>query len=422
EVFMLAVIPDHELKKYDAEIFTFNDHAFRYCHDDKDQEWFCASDICHYLGYEDAATKLIECGVNNRKRLFVLSGQALPCISKADFMEVLERSNTEQAVELFLGMCGQDLPISFDQSEQPQTGNRLSKDSNKVVKSHELHLKDSVMNNLNLGAFEAKEIEADMLEDGSTLSVDSLIVPKQVVINGKEDWVIDAKELYSFLNPASPYSAWIRYLIRAYGYQENIDFVGSPSEDLYLSLPVAREICMTEPKQAGRQARFYIVAFQNKHRNDQVEAIEEKSSSDDSSVSSKSPSGSENTLEEKQSSEGFEASQQGNKENEVNQVNEETEVEDASSAEEETSEEYLDLVEASKDLGVGIQFLYQYLDDIGWLIPGTDEPRIWAVHQGWMVYDIEQADGGSTPGLLTSEGFDVLENKLVKLGIITLVP
>lgn len=78
---------------------------------------------------------------------------------------------------------------------------------------------------------------------------------------------VDARELHTYLDVATPFRDWIHRRIETYGFLEGDDFHaelreslgGRPAREYALSLAMAKELCMVERGEKGRQARTYFL-------------------------------------------------------------------------------------------------------------------------------------------------------------------
>ena len=94
------------------------------------------------------------------------------------------------------------------------------------------------------------------------------LVPQ--VIHGVQQETVDARELHAFLEVGRFFANWINGRIAEYDFVENQDFIiiarsGNNSKrgpkfiDYYLTLSMAKELCMVERNERGRQARLYFI-------------------------------------------------------------------------------------------------------------------------------------------------------------------
>ncbi len=81
--------------------------------------------------------------------------------------------------------------------------------------------------------------------------------------------LVSARELYEFLEPKSRYNDWFDRMCE-YGFNENIDFYsekskssgGRPAINHQLSIEMAKEICMLQRNEKGKQARQYFIQLE----------------------------------------------------------------------------------------------------------------------------------------------------------------
>lgn len=82
--------------------------------------------------------------------------------------------------------------------------------------------------------------------------------------------LVSARELYEFLEPKSRYNDWFNNM-KKYGFIENIDFFtltknlvsGGRENDHQLSIEMAKEICMLQRNEKGKQARQYFIQLES---------------------------------------------------------------------------------------------------------------------------------------------------------------
>lgn len=80
---------------------------------------------------------------------------------------------------------------------------------------------------------------------------------------------VSGRELHDFLEVKSKYADWFKNM-SAYGFTENIDYVslsknlenGGRSIDHQLTIPMAKELCMIQRNERGKQARQYFLAVE----------------------------------------------------------------------------------------------------------------------------------------------------------------
>ena len=86
---------------------------------------------------------------------------------------------------------------------------------------------------------------------------------------------VDGRELHQFIESRQEFSNWIKNRIRDYNFQENRDFVrltdlssegrgGQNRIEYALSLNMAKELCMVEKNEKGKQAREYFIEMEER--------------------------------------------------------------------------------------------------------------------------------------------------------------
>ena len=76
----------------------------------------------------------------------------------------------------------------------------------------------------------------------------------------------DARELHAFLNSEQQYADWIKNRITQYGFIENQDYIVKttytgrrPRKEYFVTLDMAKELCMVENNDKGKEARQYFI-------------------------------------------------------------------------------------------------------------------------------------------------------------------
>lgn len=85
---------------------------------------------------------------------------------------------------------------------------------------------------------------------------------------------VDARQLHRFLSNRDDFSKWIRDRIAQYGFWLDEDYQtfrenprkGRPRIDYILTLDMAKELCMVERNDRGKQARQYFIECEKKFR------------------------------------------------------------------------------------------------------------------------------------------------------------
>lgn len=98
-----------------------------------------------------------------------------------------------------------------------------------------------------------------------------LIALNTVEFDGSEQQTVNARELHEFLEVGKDFSTWLKDRIEKYDFIENVDYVrfspesgktpygGRPSVEYHISLSMAKELCMVERNEKGKQARQYFI-------------------------------------------------------------------------------------------------------------------------------------------------------------------
>lgn len=76
----------------------------------------------------------------------------------------------------------------------------------------------------------------------------------------------DARELHAFLNSEQEFANWVKNRITQYGFIENQDYIiqiaytkGRPRKEYFITLNMAKELCMVENNAKGKEARQYFI-------------------------------------------------------------------------------------------------------------------------------------------------------------------
>ena len=86
--------------------------------------------------------------------------------------------------------------------------------------------------------------------------------------NNEKVNTVNARELHEQLQVVSDFRNWIKNRIKKYGFVENQDFVtfgknlpklGRPQVDYFITIDMAKELCMVENNEQGRIARQYFI-------------------------------------------------------------------------------------------------------------------------------------------------------------------
>lgn len=86
-------------------------------------------------------------------------------------------------------------------------------------------------------------------------------------ISGAATQTVNARELHSFLEVQTAFKDWITRRIADYGFTEGQDFCsflsesqgGRPAKEYAVCIDMAKELCMVERNEKGKQARRYFI-------------------------------------------------------------------------------------------------------------------------------------------------------------------
>ncbi|MGJ0148686.1 antA/AntB antirepressor family protein [Campylobacter lari] len=98
---------------------------------------------------------------------------------------------------------------------------------------------------------------------------------------GAETNSANAREIFYFLNSEQEYANWIKNRISHYDFIENQDYIieliytkGRPRKEYYVTLDMAKELCMVENNEKGRQARRYFIECEKRLKNLEKEQMQ----------------------------------------------------------------------------------------------------------------------------------------------------
>ncbi len=108
--------------------------------------------------------------------------------------------------------------------------------------------------------------------------VEEDIVP--IYENKQGERLIDARELHGALQSKRQFANWIKQRIEHYKFKENQDFftfnkfvkrdqndnLGNKSKEYYITIDMAKELCMIENNEIGRKIRKYFIEIEKRYR------------------------------------------------------------------------------------------------------------------------------------------------------------
>ena len=96
--------------------------------------------------------------------------------------------------------------------------------------------------------------------------------------NKKGERLINARELHRVLENKRKFADWVKQRIEQYGFIENIEFIcfykfvkanryGNKNlKEYYLSINMAKELCMVENNEIGKRLRKYFIEVEKRYR------------------------------------------------------------------------------------------------------------------------------------------------------------
>lgn len=93
------------------------------------------------------------------------------------------------------------------------------------------------------------------------------------VLAGEQQSLVNARDLHSVLESGQEFTAWIKNRIEKYGFIEGDEFLinlsktsgifgGRSKTEYHLSVDMAKELCLVEANDKGRQARKYFIEME----------------------------------------------------------------------------------------------------------------------------------------------------------------
>lgn len=100
-----------------------------------------------------------------------------------------------------------------------------------------------------------------------------------IMVNKKGEQVVSGRILYDFLQIKTKYNDWFRHMCE-YGFERNVDYIlvtqkkvtNNPKnpitkiQDHILTLDMAKELCMIQRSDIGRQARRYFIEIEKAYK------------------------------------------------------------------------------------------------------------------------------------------------------------
>ncbi|EHU3871300.1 antA/AntB antirepressor family protein, partial [Campylobacter coli] len=91
----------------------------------------------------------------------------------------------------------------------------------------------------------------------------------------------NVENLFCYLEANSKFADWIKNRINQYDFIENQDYIikevftgRRPRKEYYVTLDMAKELCMVENNEKGRQARRYFIECEKRLKNLEAEQMQ----------------------------------------------------------------------------------------------------------------------------------------------------
>ena len=238
-------------------------------------------------------------------------------------------------------------------------------------------------------------------------------------VGGEQIKTVNGRDLHAFLGNKDRYTTWIQDRITQFGFVENQDYVtfsessekGRPRKEFALTIGMAKELCMVERNEKGKEARQYFI---------QCEKIAKEKT-----ASALLPDFTNPAIAARAWAEQYEHRLAAEKECSrlvltVEEQKPKVEYADAIIA----AKDHYPIREAAKILGYKPSMMKDYLRKAGWLYSTKDVPMQSQIVNGHMVLrtaNFTRSDG--TPETkayahITNKGLFSLYRKMVKDGVI----
>ena len=209
-----------------------------------------------------------------------------------------------------------------------------------------------------------------------------LIPLKNQELNGEPVNTVDARELHNFLGVKSDFRNWIKNRINDFGFVENQDFLsfgknlpkpngGRPSTEYYLSIGMAKELCMVERTEKGKEARLYFIECEKIAKEKKSLSLPNFTNPAEAARAWAVEFEQRQAAEQKANILALEAKVNAPKVAYVDQIT--------------ASSEHLTITEAAKLIGFPPRSLKDYMRQIGWLYATKDTPKQSEILNGRLV-------------------------------------
>lgn len=104
--------------------------------------------------------------------------------------------------------------------------------------------------------------------------MNSLIQITQTRLNGSEINSVNARDIHSYLEVKTAFTTWFNRTVEKYDFIPGDDFIsylkesngGRPQQEHIVSLDMAKELCLVEPNEKGKETRKYFINFEKQYQ------------------------------------------------------------------------------------------------------------------------------------------------------------
>lgn len=99
--------------------------------------------------------------------------------------------------------------------------------------------------------------------------MDELIPINKATIGSEQVTAVNARDLHEFLGVGKKFASWFEERVEGFGFVEGVDYAvfpdfgkksgGRPRKEYAITISMAKELCMVERNEKGKQARLYFI-------------------------------------------------------------------------------------------------------------------------------------------------------------------
>lgn len=209
------------------------------------------------------------------------------------------------------------------------------------------------------------------------------LIPLQTQeLNGEPVTTVDARDLHAFLKVKSRFNDWINHRIRDFKFVENVDFVsftkkvkkptgGRPAIEIHVTIEMAKQLCMIERTDRGREARLYFLECEKVAKEKSSLSLPNFTNPAEAARAWAIEYEQRQAAEQKANLLALEAKVNAPKVAYADQIT--------------ASSEHLTITEAAKLIGFPPRSLKDYMRQIGWLYATKDTPKQSEILNGRLV-------------------------------------